>query len=116
MKQLKKDYIESLQVKRSKISDLYQQQKLVELETEFHKMKGSGKTYGLAEVSIFGEILEAICIACPEQLPKAMPVAIVLIDETYRLQNLEQSFDIEKSNEYLFLKSILDQTPKSPTK
>ena len=107
MQQLKKEYVDSLPFKRKHITELYQQNKLVDLETEFHKMKGSGKTYGLPEVSLIGEILETICIEHPELLEKAMPFAQHFIDETYRLQNLNQSFDIEHSKEYIYLNSTL---------
>ena len=107
MKQLKKEYIETLPEKRKKILELFESQKWTELETEFHKMKGSGKTYGLAEMSLFGEVLESICINAPNKIARAMPLALNLINETYRLQNIEQSFDIESSREYIELNQML---------
>ena len=109
MKQLKLEYVETLPTKKAKILELFRQNQLVELETEFHKMKGSGKTYGLGEVSQFGEIFETICMELPSALATVMPLAIELIDETYRLQNLNQSFDIAHSKQYIYVQSLLDQ-------
>ena len=68
MKQLKREYIDTLPTKKAKVLELFRQNQLVELETEFHKMKGSGKTYGLGEVSQFGEIFEMICMDLPSAL------------------------------------------------
>jgi HPt (histidine-containing phosphotransfer) domain-containing protein len=114
MKQLKLEYVASLLEKRAKISELFKNNQLVELETEFHKMKGSGKTYGLAEVSQFGEIFESICMDLPSALSEVMPLALELIDEIYRVQNLNQSFDIIASKQYIYLKSLL--TASAPIK
>ncbi len=120
MKQLKREYIDTLPTKKAKVLELFRHNQLVELETEFHKMKGSGKTYGLGEVSQFGEIFEMICMDLPSALPTVMPLALELIDEIYRLQNLNQSFDILQSKQYIYIQSLLavldnrgaDLTPK----
>lgn len=58
MKELKSEYVDSLPAKSDLVLKLAESESWVELESEFHKMKGTGKTYGLEEVSILGEKFE----------------------------------------------------------
>ncbi len=104
MNQLKLDYIETLPEKRERIALLFKKNELEELETEFHKMKGTGKTYGLPEVSLLGEVLETVCMKAPAALTEAIPMFLVLIDEIFKSRKSETAFLIEDSDEYQKLK------------
>lgn len=59
--ELKKTYIEALPARAKMIEQLHSNKQYVEIEVEFHKLKGTGKTYGIPEVSTIGEIAERLC-------------------------------------------------------
>ena len=61
MAELKKEYISELPAKINYIETLIEQSNQTELENEFHKLKGTGKTYGVPEVSIICEKAEEAC-------------------------------------------------------
>ncbi len=116
MKQLKKEYIDTLPEKRERISLLFEKKKFEELETEFHKMKGTGKTYGLSEVSLLGEVLEKLCIKFPSSLASAIPVALLLIEEIFKARILDHEFLIEDSDAFQKLKLKTRKTPETEGK
>ena len=116
MKQLKLDYIETLPEKRGRIALLFQKNQLEELETEFHKMKGTGKTYGLPEVSLLGELLEKICMQAPGALTEAIPVCLKFIDEIFKFRKLDQAFLIEDSDDFQKLKLKIRKPSTSESK
>jgi HPt (histidine-containing phosphotransfer) domain-containing protein len=58
---LRRDYLNAIPEKIERIRELSCSSNFDELHTEFHKMKGTGRTYGLPEVSQVGEALERLC-------------------------------------------------------
>ncbi len=106
MKQLKLEYVDSLPEKGKRLVLFFQKNQLAELESEFHKMKGTGKTYGLPEVSLLAEILEKICMDHSEFLHSAIPVALHLIEEIYKTRKADLAFMIEEIDEFQKLKLI----------
>jgi HPt (histidine-containing phosphotransfer) domain-containing protein len=59
--ELKKTYLEALPARATLIESLHQNKQYAEVEVEFHKLKGTGKTYGIPEVSQIGELAEKLC-------------------------------------------------------
>jgi HPt (histidine-containing phosphotransfer) domain-containing protein len=59
MESLKQDYLEALPLKIQKIKDLTERQELDLLREEYHKLKGTGKTYGFPDISVVCAKLEA---------------------------------------------------------
>jgi HPt (histidine-containing phosphotransfer) domain-containing protein len=57
---LQKDYIRSLPGKITNLHFLWQEGRHEELVTEYHKLKGTGRTYGVPEISQLGEALETL--------------------------------------------------------
>lgn len=58
--ELKKTYIDALPARADLIEKLHLGKQLADVEVEFHKLKGTGKTYGLPEVSSIGELGEKL--------------------------------------------------------
>ena len=52
---------------------------LAKLETEYHKLKGTGRTYGLPEFTQLGATLERICELDPSSLKVAVPLSLSLM-------------------------------------
>ena len=65
---LKKEYLAEMPEKISELNKLYQEKNISELRNAFHKLKGSGKTYGVAPASLVGKSMEMICSEQPDLL------------------------------------------------
>jgi len=61
MKELQVEYLASFDEKVENIKTYYDGQDWESLELEFHKLKGTGSTYGVPEVTSLFEILERVC-------------------------------------------------------
>jgi HPt (histidine-containing phosphotransfer) domain-containing protein len=59
--ELKGEYVQRFPAKMIKLRGLFDQQNWTDLTQEFHKLKGTGRTYGFPEVSVVCEALENIC-------------------------------------------------------
>jgi len=65
LKSLQREYLASLPAKITLIEGLIQAKDQTNVRESFHKLKGTGKTYGFPEVSEVGAIVEAICLEHP---------------------------------------------------
>lgn len=68
LKKLKQEYLEQIPEKIKEIQHLFDNNKITELRNSFHKLKGSGKTYGVAPISIISERMEKICSESPDKV------------------------------------------------
>jgi len=59
--ELKNDYRKNFPKRVQSLRELTQLQDWESLTREFHKLKGTGRTYGYPEVSILCEVLEQAC-------------------------------------------------------
>ena len=94
---LQKTYLASMPDKATLIEALFKSGDLEKLETEYHKLKGTGRTYGLPEFTQLGATLERICEIDPDSLPKAVPLSLNLMTRMCdaRVQGLSVSLDAE---------------------
>jgi HPt (histidine-containing phosphotransfer) domain-containing protein len=65
IKSLQRDYLASIPEKIKIIEEQIGANDQSNLRESFHKLKGTGKTYGIPEVSELGALVEAICIGHP---------------------------------------------------
>ena len=113
---LQKDYLASFQTKMTTIDALWKSARFVDLETEYHKIKGTGRTYGLPEVTQLGEALERLCEVDREALKVAVPLSLNLLVQIQDSRAKGQPFMIESDQDFrvineLVLKANL-KTPK----
>jgi HPt (histidine-containing phosphotransfer) domain-containing protein len=94
---LQKTYLASMPDKITLIESLFKNNDLEKLETEYHKLKGTGRTYGLPEFTQLGATLERICEIDPGSLVKAVPLSLGLIKRMRdaRVQGAGLSLDNE---------------------
>ncbi|MCB0356667.1 MAG: Hpt domain-containing protein [Bdellovibrionales bacterium] len=81
---LKNEYIAELPLKITDLKQLFTAGDSEGLKNAFHKLKGSGKTYGLDSVSMIGKEMERICL--DESLKIDLEVftkAISLLEDIY---------------------------------
>ena len=75
--ELKSEYRQNFPKKVGQLRELTTQQNWLQLTQEFHKLKGTGRTYGFPEVSLLCEALEVYCLqgsVDATQIEKIFPV------------------------------------------
>ena len=100
LKELKADYVNSLPLKVALIKSHWNEKNMALLRDDFHKLKGTGKTYGLPEITILGEKFEKMCLHRPHQLESALPIAIRILQTIYELRKNNTPFQIENDPEF----------------
>jgi HPt (histidine-containing phosphotransfer) domain-containing protein len=78
--ELQKDYLASFPDKIANLRKLFLADQLDDLQTEYHKLKGTGRTYGVPEVSQLGGALERLCQEDPDSLPSAVPLSLAVLE------------------------------------
>lgn len=105
MKNLKKEYVRDLPQKVETIRQFCEKGDVASLREEFHKLKGTGKTYGLPEVSELCAALEQICVnqavSAVSDSKSALGILVDihqarLKDQTYHLLEDPRFLEIQK--------------------
>lgn len=109
MAELRKDYVDSLPKKLVSITDHWTSGQIDELKNDFHKLKGTGKTYGLPEITDVGLIMEHLCKVRPDQLKVAMPLAQSALKSIYALRSQNKDVTLDTVTELRELKKF--ETP-----
>jgi len=84
MAELKKDYVSGLPEKTKIIRGFLHQRSVAELQNEFHKLKGTGKTYGLPEVSELGLTIETVLKTTNELHEDLLNLAIACLEKIHK--------------------------------
>src|SRR4051794_14733593 len=96
LKSLQRDYLasipEKIQIIEKQIALLDQSN----LRESFHKLKGTGRTYGLPEVSELGALVEQICLEHPVNSFKAGTIALGILREVHSNRSAGQIFDLAR--------------------
>lgn len=101
--ELRKTYLEALPGRADGIERLLQEGKYNEVETEFHKLKGTGKTYGFPDISVVCEKLEFL-IQQENLSQKKFTQLCPIVDESIQL--LEQMYQAYARQENLSLHEV----------
>lgn len=112
LEELRLEYLASIPEKIQNIEKLSSENSWDLLETEFHKLKGTGKTYGLNEVTLLGAIAEELC-AAPEQVRKEMvPLASKTLQFIFDNLSKDLAVDLRQLPEFLELEKLAQQSRK----
>lgn len=82
--ELKKEYLEKFPRKLEALQNLTDQQNWQKLEEEYHKLKGTGKTYGFPEVSTVCQRLEDLAQNPATRDPETFQKALTLLEKIYQ--------------------------------
>lgn len=77
------------------------------IELEFHKLKGTGSTYGLPEVSLLGETVERACKTNPTNLKQFVPLAIKILETIHTARLAGQIVDLKLHSPFLELQNSI---------
>ena len=103
MSELRVEYLESFEEKVKKLAENFKAGSLNEIELEFHKMKGTGQTYGIDEISTLGMVMERLCQNHPNKLGDTLEDAIELINQIVASRSNNEAFPLEENPKYLKL-------------
>jgi HPt (histidine-containing phosphotransfer) domain-containing protein len=107
LKTLRAEYLAALPGKIEIIGKQIAAGNTAELRDSFHKLKGTGKTYGMPEVSDLSEITEAICMQKPGEAHTAAIQAVGLLRDIHAARQNQQAFNLEPDPRYQMIRKLL---------
>ena len=106
MEELQKEYVAELPEKMKDIKSKWKSQEWDMLRDHFHKLKGTGKTYGVPEISLLGEVVEKICLNSQDKVNETIPVALRLLQDIYESRKNANPFAVEKDPQFSEIKAF----------
>lgn len=103
---LKREYLKNLPEKIETAKKLWKSGDIDLLETEFHKLKGTGKTYGLPEISELGLIAEELCSKDGPTRDRAVGLTLDILGQIHKARLAGNEFDLAKCQEFKDLSSL----------
>lgn len=107
LKTLRAEYLASLPQKVDLIKKQIATGSKLEIRDSFHKLKGTGRTYGLPEVSELAEVTEAICMEKADQSETAAEQAVAILQEIYTARQQGQAFALEQDPRFQLIRKLL---------
>ncbi|MDX9732468.1 MAG: Hpt domain-containing protein [Bdellovibrionales bacterium] len=104
--ELRKTYLDALPERANMIEKLMSESRYSEVETEFHKLKGTGKTYGLPEVTQIGEIAERLCEQGSTSAEESVPAALRVLRKVTAARTAGHPLDLENDVDFLYLMEL----------
>ena len=102
--ELKEDYLKKLPGKIENLKLLVGHQNWVGLEDEYHKLKGTGKTYGYPEISVICEKLELLVQQKNHQSSELFQQAHELLEKMHQSYLKKEPVNLESD---AFARSLL---------
>lgn len=103
---LRKEYLSELPNRIETIRRHLEQGDAAILREDFHKLKGTGKTYGIPELSVVAELGEIICRDRQPRIAKAVPLALDLMVAIHSRRVQQQTFDLNADPRFSELHSL----------
>ena len=95
LSELKAEYLEKLPSKIEKIRLLTEKGSWTEIEDEYHKLKGTGRTYGFPEISILCEKMEILAQHPKTQNQNAFRDAVTVLERINAHYSQGSEFDLK---------------------
>lgn len=113
LKELQKNYIKTMPDKLAAMTKHIEAKNFQSLREEFHKIKGTGKTYGIPEISDLGAVFEEILIKCefhPD--PQWTIDALGIFQDIHTARVEGHAFEIFSDERFKNLQNALSQLKK----
>jgi HPt (histidine-containing phosphotransfer) domain-containing protein len=107
LKTLHQDYLSSLPKKIVTIRDQIMAGQAGDLRESFHKLKGTGRTYGMPEVSDLSAVVEEVCLDNPAKAATAAGHALEILQDIYTARTQGRSHDLEGDPRFLSVRKLL---------
>ena len=106
--ELSVEYVDAIPGVVDKIEVLSTQKNIPLIREEFHKLRGTGNTYGLDEITILGQTMERICLEFDEdQVVQFLPAANRVLNKIYSARKERERYAIENDGDYNHLNSFV---------
>ena len=105
MAELREEYLASFDEKFNMMRGFLEGADWYSLELEFHKLKGTGTTYGVPEVTELCEIMETICRNQSKIDEGLLNSAISLLEKIRGKYTSGSEFDLSGDPQFLAIKS-----------
>jgi hypothetical protein len=107
MAELRTEYVASIPKKIADIELHLKENTTEKLRDDFHKLKGTGKTYGIPEVSELGFVVEKICMIKPELINVVIPMSTLVLLAIYKERLENKIYDVNKDVNFQKISSLL---------
>lgn len=107
LKSLQSEYIAALPNKIAIIGAQIKAQDIPALRESFHKFKGTGRTYGLPEVSELAEAVEKLCIEESAHAVMAAANAVAILQDIHNARKAHQPYSLQHDPRYLEIRNHL---------
>lgn len=105
MEELRTEYLESFDQKFITIRNYFKDNDWYSLELEYHKLKGTGSTYGAPEVTALCQRMEQICKDKPQNLEDLIDQSILVLTKIKDKYLNKIHFEMEQSPEFINIDS-----------
>lgn len=105
MAELQTEYLASFDDKFSQMKDFFKNQDWNSLELEFHKLKGTGATYGAPEVTELCQWMEDHCHQHTVITEDTLITAMELLQKIREKYSNSKNFELQSDAQYLALKN-----------
>jgi HPt (histidine-containing phosphotransfer) domain-containing protein len=109
LKALQAEYLSSIPEKIKSIGGFVAQNDGSNLREAFHKLKGTGRTYGIPEVSDLGDMVEKICLQDLKMAVPAARTALLMLGDIYRARKGEITYDFNADRRLEELRKLLQK-------
>lgn len=106
MAELRTEYLEGFEEKFKTINQFFADKDWYSLELEYHKLKGTGSTYGVPEVSTLCEIVERICRENKEIGQELLDQSIELLSKIRDKYLKKEEFTLEEHPSFQAIKKL----------
>ncbi len=93
--ELKQEYLESFDEKIESIMKFWFRRDLKNLKNEFHKIRGTGTTYGVHEATAVAEILEDLCDANSPKLGLCIMIFVEMLSHIRYQHEHKSTLDLD---------------------
>jgi len=107
LKSLQQEYLSSIPEKIKIITAQIEALDVSNVRESFHKLKGTGKTYGIPEVSELGAVVESICLGHPVNSLPAGTLAVAILRDIHTARIEGASYDLNKDTRLAVLQKLL---------
>jgi HPt (histidine-containing phosphotransfer) domain-containing protein len=113
LKELQKNYLASMPEKISNLELLWSKRELDLLKTDYHKLKGTGRTYGFPEITALGAALERLCEIDQASLERAVPLSVNLMKRIRDLRAQDLALDLDKEPDFQVIVSMVEAADRT---
>ena len=105
LKSLKADYVAELPAKIAAIQALLRESRVEDVRDAFHKLKGTGRTYGLPEISELAAVIEDTCRDNPAAGLAYAEVAVLILPDIVHARRSDRAYDLAADARFATLKA-----------